>query len=51
MEIPTSGIQAMVACNKAKGVCLIIIAVVVWALFEIQKMGVEGEGVWFGMCR
>lgn len=47
MEIPVCGdfgTQARVACDRAKGVCLIIITVVLWALFEIQR--VEAEGVW-----
>lgn len=35
---------ARVACDRAKGVCLIIITAVLWGLFQIQ--GVEVAGVW-----
>lgn len=35
---------ARVACDRAKGVCLIIITAVLWGLFVIQR--VEVEGVW-----
>lgn len=35
---------ARVACDRARGACWIIITAVLWALFEMQR--VEVEGVW-----
>lgn len=38
------GAQARAACDRAKGVCLIVITVVLWVLLKSQR--VEVGGVW-----
>lgn len=43
------GAQARVACDRAKGVCLIVITVVLWALLKSQRVEVGGGRVWLRM--